>query len=1118
MNRIHRKVWSARLGAYVAVAETARSHGKCGGIAGAVLASVLLASPAIAQVAAGALPTGGQVTAGQASIHSAGTALTVDQSSQRAAINWRTFNVGAGASVQFNQPNASAVTLNRVVGNEGSVIDGALRANGQVWLVNPNGVLFGAGARVDVGGLVASTRGISDGDFLAGRASFQGAGTGDVRNLGQLSAADGGYIALIGRAVRNDGTITARLGTVAGAAGDKVTLNFGGDSLVGVAVEQGTLDALVANGGAIRADGGQIVLAAKTASALVDAAVNNTGELRARTIADRDGRIVLLSDMEHGTTTVAGRIDASAPEGGNGGFVETSAAHVRIADGASITTAAAQGHSGTWLIDPTDFTIAASGGDITGAQLATQLASGSVTIQTSAGGTGNGDILVQDSIAKTAGGDATLTLQAHHSVVVDTGVAITSTSGKLNLAVSANNDGAGTGEIRFADGSSVDTHGGDIVLGGALAGGTPANDHTVDIHVGPNAVLSAGAGAITLNGRDVDLGGYATLSANTITADTQTFDMSYVDGAKVTAADTLALRATDGISVSGTYQPAAGSAVITAASQSVLRAGRSMTLESGQDIDINSLSLQMTGTGANTMLLSAGGNLFTDNSSVTFAGTPGLTIKVQQASAGYVAGTGKSSYQLFEESGSQVAGAHFGLGGAAYRLQVFSDGPLATVAPKSFDNGNLAIGNGLSDSVNDMGNLRQPFYRDPTLNQWFKLTYSTYDMDLAVGMGGTGTAGWNNSGSILASNGGTASLQSSISNLDVSTAGLSGGVGTILVGYDLTDASSGATVHMSHEYSLGTGDQYIKSVTRTANTGSSGIDNVRLWVGTRDDYVAITDSNVKTKGNITESGFAPISSATDQSRSIMISEFDPSTAGAPGSAVLFHSTNVDAQTVTDRCCSFGNIINKSPQASAVVTPKQDGSYGIFMNYGAMDAGSTRQVTWYYGASPLALIDTVVAQVVNAGGTEIALPTAVTPPVSATPPAPAPAPAPVPAAAPAFVPEPAPVPVVQAPAPAPVVKVPDQALAPARALVVSPVQANVAAVPSFGNSAPLGSAADASQSNVLVQLGQARQMTGATGEGAEVRVPASRNSLMQIVDGGVRLPDGVEQLLFVTTDR
>lgn len=114
------------------------------------------------------LPTCGSVSAGAATISTQGAAMTVHQSTAKAVINWQGFSVGAGHSVQFQQPDASAVVLNRVTGSEASVISGALSANGNVFLVNPNGVLFNAGAQVDVGGLVASTLSIRDNDFLAG--------------------------------------------------------------------------------------------------------------------------------------------------------------------------------------------------------------------------------------------------------------------------------------------------------------------------------------------------------------------------------------------------------------------------------------------------------------------------------------------------------------------------------------------------------------------------------------------------------------------------------------------------------------------------------------------------------------------------------------------------------------------------------------------------------------------------------------------------------------------------------------------------------------------------------------------------------------------------------------
>ena len=198
MNHVYRLVWNPTLQALVAVCESARGRGKSGGKASstpALLAGVLIAActmPAGA-VAINALPTGGQVSAGVAAISSTANTLTVNQSSQRAAINWQSFSVGSAATVNFVQPNASSVVLNRVVGNEQSVIAGAMNANGQVFLLNSNGVLFTGTSSVNVGGLVASTLNLSDADFMAGRNTFTAnASKASVINLGTINAADGG--------------------------------------------------------------------------------------------------------------------------------------------------------------------------------------------------------------------------------------------------------------------------------------------------------------------------------------------------------------------------------------------------------------------------------------------------------------------------------------------------------------------------------------------------------------------------------------------------------------------------------------------------------------------------------------------------------------------------------------------------------------------------------------------------------------------------------------------------------------------------------------------------------------------------------------------------------------
>src|SRR4051812_38187753 len=276
-----------------------------------------------------ALPTGGVVSAGSASIASTPGSTTITQTSQNAALNWTGFSIGAGESVRFNQPNAASVALNRVLGPDPSSILGSLSANGRVFLLNPNGILFGQGAQVNVGGLVASTLNLSDADFMAGHYNFAGTSNASVTNQGSINA-DGGYVALLGASVSNTGTISARMGTVALAAGNAMTLDVAGDGLLNVTVNQGAVNALVSNGGLIRADGGQVLLTVQAAGDLLQTVVNNTGVIQAQTIDTHTGTIKLLGNMEAGTVNVGGTLDASAPNGGNGGFIETSAAHVNI--------------------------------------------------------------------------------------------------------------------------------------------------------------------------------------------------------------------------------------------------------------------------------------------------------------------------------------------------------------------------------------------------------------------------------------------------------------------------------------------------------------------------------------------------------------------------------------------------------------------------------------------------------------------------------------------------------------------------------------------------------------------------------------------------------------------
>jgi filamentous hemagglutinin family protein len=240
---------------------------------------------AIVSPLAHSAPTGGVVVDGKGAISQAGLNTRVDQRSDRLSLNWDTFNVGRNERVQFVQPGADAIALNRILDSSGSQILGRIDANGQVILMNPNGVIFGRDAVINVGGLVASGLNISSDDFMNGDLLFSGVeGTaGTVVNRGLINAAVGGNVALLGKNVTNQGLISAELGHVALAAGSEAVVTFDDQGLIGVRIDQSTLaDELgtayaVNNSGTIEAKGGKILLNASVSADLFSAAVNSGG-------------------------------------------------------------------------------------------------------------------------------------------------------------------------------------------------------------------------------------------------------------------------------------------------------------------------------------------------------------------------------------------------------------------------------------------------------------------------------------------------------------------------------------------------------------------------------------------------------------------------------------------------------------------------------------------------------------------------------------------------------------------------------------------------------------------------------------------------------------------------
>jgi filamentous hemagglutinin family protein len=515
MNRIYRLAWNRALGCFVPASEVTLCRGKGSSgrsgraIYGGKRGATALAAAAILSMsglAARAGPTGGKVIAGSGTITQSGTVTSISQASQDLSLNWATFNIAPRETVNFVQPSVSAIAVNRILDTNGTQILGHLNANGQVYLINPNGILFGRGAQVNVGGLIASTLDVNDAALNGNTKSFSGTGSGSVVNEGAITAVNGGSVVLLGNRAGNTGVITAELGAVALGAGRAATLTFNGDTLVHMQIDRSVLDSVAQNGGLLHADGGRVIMSAGAKDTLLASVVNNTGVIEARTVDNQGGNITLLGGMAAGTVQVGGTLDASAPSGGRGGAIETSAAHVQIADNAKVNTSSSAGLYGSWLLDPQDFTVAASGGDVSGAALSNSLATTPVVLQSSAGGTaGSGDVNVNDVVSWSA--NTTLTLTASNNVNVN--ATVTATGNTAGLIINPNTaNGAeiasGTGTFKLNKGASIN-----------LPGSAPTLSIAGSAYVVINSVGAAGSTTGTdLQGVNGGLAAHYALGSN----------------------------------------------------------------------------------------------------------------------------------------------------------------------------------------------------------------------------------------------------------------------------------------------------------------------------------------------------------------------------------------------------------------------------------------------------------------------------------------------------------------------------------------------------------------------------------------------------------------------------
>lgn len=355
------------------------------------LALLVMSALSLGASSVDAMPEGGVVRSGSGSVTQNGKEMTIRQDSGRLAMDWTGFSVGKDETVRFQQPGKDALALNRVTGNQQSVIDGSLLSNGHVLLVNPNGVVIGKNASIDVGGLVASTAQVKD-NFMkefgnsTGAFSLGGVSDGKIINEGTIQA-EGGLVALHAAQVENSGTISNTGGSAVLAAADTITLTPDADGKLNFTVDGKAAEASALNKGAITADGGTIVMTADSASDVMSTVVNNSGTLQARTLRKNEKGQILLEGGDKGQVEVSGTLDASGTEEGqsagnikvigektivhdgtnllargnvDGGKIETSGDVLNLGDNLNIDASGNRGSHGTWLLDPLEVVISAT--------------------------------------------------------------------------------------------------------------------------------------------------------------------------------------------------------------------------------------------------------------------------------------------------------------------------------------------------------------------------------------------------------------------------------------------------------------------------------------------------------------------------------------------------------------------------------------------------------------------------------------------------------------------------------------------------------------------------------------------------------------------------------------
>ena len=313
-------------------------------------------------------PVGEQVVGGAATFNRPDAAtLLVNQQTDRAVINWANFSVAQGELTRFIQPSSTSAALNRVVTLSPSLIEGALKANGQVWLSNPNGVMVGKGGIVNVGSFLATTHDIQTDDFMRGAdVTLRGQSDASIINQGAIEAHNGDVF-LVAKQVKNEGQLMARDGTVGMVSGTEVSLQSIGAGKYKVRVladESGNGSSKAASDSAEIINQGVIEAAnaaLEATGSYLPLAIRNDGTIRATgTLANADGSVSLIGgkgDVVNRGVVEALRENLSGKK--EGGEIRVAGRNV-FTDPASIITASGEAKGGGIKIDAKD-TIYASG-------------------------------------------------------------------------------------------------------------------------------------------------------------------------------------------------------------------------------------------------------------------------------------------------------------------------------------------------------------------------------------------------------------------------------------------------------------------------------------------------------------------------------------------------------------------------------------------------------------------------------------------------------------------------------------------------------------------------------------------------------------------------------------